>query len=310
MTRALTTGLGRKVAALSFWLALALCYVFLPDRLPLITQMLIVGLFAVSLDLILGYAGILTLGHAAFFGLGAYAAGLLAVYGWAEPFSGLLLAGLLGGIAGYAFSWLVTQGTDLTRLMISIAVCVLLSELAIQYSALTGGIDGLQGIVLSPVFGFFEFDLYGRTAFVYSYVLVLAAFLVARKIVRSPFGVSLRGIHMNPLRMRALGVPVDKRLRMAYCFSAALAALAGGLLAQTTQFVGIESLSFGRSAEVLIILVLGGTGWLYGGLVGAIVYMAAQDHLASLSPEYWMLGLGLLLIVVALVRRPSLTWFK
>lgn len=303
MTPPLNTVLGRRVVALSFWLALASCYFFLPERLPLITQMLIVGLFAVSLDLILGYAGMLTLGHAAFFGLGAYAAGLLAVHGWAEPLSGLLVAVVLGGVAGYAFSWLVTKGTDLTRLMITIAVCALLGELAIQYSNLTGGTDGLQGIVLAPVFGFFEFDLYGRTAFVYSYVLVLAAFFVTRQIVRSPFGMSLRGIRMNPLRMRSLGVPVDQRLRMAYCFSAALAALAGGLLAQTTQFVGIESLGFERSAEVLIILVLGGAGRLYGGLVGAIVYMAAHDSLASVSPEYWMLGLGLLLIVVAFTRR-------
>lgn len=288
-----------------FWLALALCYFLLPERLPLITQMLIMGLFAVSLDLILGYAGLLTLGHAAFFGLGAYAAGLLAVHGWAEPFSGLLAALVVGGVAGYVFSWLVIQGTDLTRLMISIAVCVLLSELAIQYSSVTGGTDGLQGIVLAPVLGFFDFDLYGQTAFVYTYVLVLAAFFVVKKMVCSPFGVSLRGIHSNPLRMQALGVPVGQRLRMAYCFSAALAALAGGLLAQTTQFVGIESLGFGLSAEVLIILVLGGTGWLYGGLVGAIVYMAAHDSLASLSPAYWMLGLGLLLIAVALARRQA-----
>ncbi|NYT64500.1 branched-chain amino acid ABC transporter permease [Alcaligenaceae bacterium] len=286
-----------------FWLALALCYFFLPQKLPLLTQMLIVGLFAVSLDLALGYAGILTVGHAAFFGAGAYTAGWLATHGWNEPFSGVLMALVACALLGYLLSGLVVRGADLTRLMITIAVCVLLGELAMQYADITGGSDGMHGIEIANVLGYFEFDLYGRTGFVYAYGMVLVAFLVVRRIVQSPFGVSLRGIHQNRLRMQALGSPVGQRLRMAYCLSAAIAGVAGALLAQTTQFVGIESLSFHRSAEVLIILVLGGTGRLYGGLIGAIVYMAVHNWLADASPEYWMLGLGLLLIAVALVGR-------
>lgn len=298
----------RRTALLEvvFWLALASCYFFLPQKLPLLTQMLIVGLFAVSLDLALGYAGILTVGHAAFFGAGAYTAGWLAVHGWTEPFSGVLAALAVCALLGYLLSWLVVRGADLTRLMITIAVCVLLGELAVQYAGVTGGSDGMHGIEIADVLGRFEFDLYGRTGFVYAYGMVLAAFLVARRIVHSPFGVSLHGIRLNRLRMQALGGPVDRRLRMAYCLSAAIAGVAGALLAQTTQFVGIESLSFQRSAEVLIILVLGGTGRLYGGLIGAIVYMAVHSWLADASPEYWMLGLGLLLIVVALFGRGGL----
>ncbi|MBP6019280.1 MAG: branched-chain amino acid ABC transporter permease [Burkholderiaceae bacterium] len=294
------------LAEVVFWLALASCYFFLPQKLPLLTQMLIVGLFAVSLDLALGYAGILTVGHAAFFGAGAYTAGWLAVHGWAEPFSGVLAALVVCAVLGYLLSWLVVRGADLTRLMITIAVCVLLGELAVQYSGITGGSDGLHGIEMADVLGRFEFDLYGRTGFVYAYGVVLVAFLVTRRIVQSPFGVSLRGIHQNRVRMQALGAPVDRRLRMAYCISAAIAGVAGALLAQTTQFVGIESLSFHRSAEVLIILVLGGTGRLYGGLIGAIAYMTVHSWLADASPEYWMLGLGVLLIVVALFGRGGL----
>lgn len=287
----------------AFWLALASSYFLLPDHLTLLSQVLIFGLFAVSLDMALGYAGILTVGHAAFFGCGAYAAGLLAKHGWSEPFSGLLLALLVCGALGYVLSYLVVRGADLTRLMITIGVCVLLAELANRLSGITGGTDGLQGITIAPVFGTFEFDLWGKTAFVYSFAVVLLTFLLARLIVRSPFGLALRGIHDSRKRMQAIGSPVAARLRMAYAFSAAIAGVAGALLAQTSQFVGIESLSFSRSAEILIILVLGGTGRLYGGLVGAIVYMLVHDWFADMNPQYWMFWLGIFLIAAVMLGR-------
>lgn len=287
----------------AFWLLLASSFWLMPDHLTLLSQILILGLFAVSLDLALGYAGILTVGHAAFFGCGAYAAGLLAKHGWGEPFSGLLLALLVCAALGYALSYLIVRGADLTRLMITIGVCVLFGELANRLSGITGGTDGLQGIVIDPVLGLFEFDLWGKTAFVYAFVVVLAMFLVTRLIVSSPFGLALRGIHDSRKRMQAIGSPVAARLRMAYCFSAALAGVAGALMAQTSQFVGIEALSFNRSAEILIILVLGGTGRLYGGLIGAIVYMLVHDWFADLNPQYWMFWLGIFLIAVVMVGR-------
>ncbi|QDF96360.1 branched-chain amino acid ABC transporter permease [Azoarcus sp. DD4] len=286
-----------------FWAALASSYFLLPDHLTLLSQVLIFGLFAVSLDMALGYAGILTVGHAAFFGCGAYAAGLLARHGWSEPFSGLLLALLVCGALGYILSYLVVRGADLTRLMITIGVCVLLAELANRLSGITGGTDGLQGITMDPVLGVFEFDLWGRTAFIYSFAMVLVAFLLARLIVRSPFGLALRGIHDSRKRMQAIGSPVEARLRMAYAFSAAIAGVAGALLAQTSQFVGIESLSFNRSAEILIILVLGGTGRLYGGMIGAIVYMLVHDWFADMNPQYWMFWLGIFLIAAVMLGR-------
>jgi len=286
-----------------FWLALASSFFLLPDKLTLMSQIMIFGLFAVSLDMALGYAGILTVGHAAFFGAGAYAAGLLAKHGWSEPFSGLLFALLLCVALGYVLSYLVVRGADLTRLMITIGVCMLLAELANRLSSITGGTDGLQGVVIAPVLGLFEFDLFGKTAFAYAYGVVLVVFLGVRLVLRSPFGLTLRGIHDSRKRMLAIGSPVEARLRMAYALSAGVAGIAGALLAQTTQFVGIESIGFNRSAEVLIILVLGGTGRLYGGLIGAIVYMLVHDWFADLNPQYWMFWLGIFLIAAVMLGR-------
>ena len=284
-----------------FWLLMASTFFLFPDHRTLITQMMIMGLFAVSLDMALGYAGILTVGHAAFFGAGAYAAGLWAKHGWSEPFSGLIVAIAVCAVLGYLLSYLVVRGADLTRLMITIGLCVLLGETANRLAGITGGTDGLQGIEIQPILGMFEFDLYGKTGFVYTFIVVLLGFLVVRRILRSPFGLALRGIHDSSKRMQAIGSPVQSRLRMAYCFSAAIAGLAGALMAQSTQFVGIESLSINRSAEILIILVLGGTGHLYGGLIGAFVYMLVHEKFADMNPEYWMFWIGCFLIAVVLL---------
>ncbi|MFZ3117528.1 MAG: branched-chain amino acid ABC transporter permease [Variovorax sp.] len=303
MTRITLSPQRLRWAEVAFWLALASCFFLLPDKLTLMSQILIFGLFAVSLDMALGYAGILTVGHAAFFGAGAYAAGLLAKHGWGEPFTGLLVALAVCAALGYLLSYLVVRGADLTRLMITIGVCVLLAELANRLSGITGGTDGLQGMVMWPVLGLFEFDLYGKTAFLYAFGVVLVMFLGVRLILRSPFGLALRGIHDSRKRMLAIGSPVASRLRMAYALSAAVAGVAGALLAQTTQFVGIESIGFNRSAEVLIILVLGGTGRLYGGMIGALVYMLVHDAFADLNPEYWMFWLGIFLIAAVMVGR-------
>ena len=290
-------------AEIAVWLLLAATFFLVPDKLALMSQILIFGLFAVSLDMALGYAGILTVGHAAFFGAGAYAAGLLAKHGWGDPLLGLAVALLCCAVLGYALSCLVVRGTDLARLMITLGVCMLFAELANRLAPITGGTDGLQGMVVAPVLGLFEFDLFGKTAFWYAYAVVLAVFLLVRLMLHSPFGLALRGIHDSRKRMLAIGSPVEARLRMAYCFSAAVAGTAGALLAQTTQFVGIESIGFNRSAEILIILVLGGTGRLYGGLVGAVVYMLLHDAFAELDPQYWMFWLGTFLIAAVMLGR-------
>ena len=303
MKRISITSSRLRLAEAAFWLALAASFFLLPDKRALMSQILIFGLFAVSLDMALGYAGILTVGHAAFFGAGAYVAGLLAKHAWPDPTLGLLAALAVCAALGYALSHLVVRGTDLARLMITIGVCLLLFELANRLSGITGGTDGLQGMVVAPLFGLFEFDLFGTTAFWYAFGVVLGMFLLVRRVLHSPFGLALRGIHDSRKRMLAIGAPVEARLRMAYCFSAAVAGVAGALLAQTTQFVGIESIGFNRSAEVLIILVLGGTGRLYGGMIGAIVYMLVHDWFADLNPQYWMFWLGIFLIAAVMLGR-------
>ncbi|MDE2202636.1 MAG: branched-chain amino acid ABC transporter permease [Burkholderiaceae bacterium] len=287
----------------AFWCVPIAVFFLLPDYLVFGSQVLIVGLFALSLDLVLGYAGVVSLGHAGFFGLGAYTAGLLAAHGWGEPLTGLLAGALVAGLVGFCVSFLVVRGQDLTRLMVTLGVGLMLYEAANKMAFLTGGVDGLSGVTMHNLLGTFEFDLEGRTAYVYSLSVLFLVFVVLRRLVRSPFGLSLRGIQQGPKRMPAIGADVRMRLVAAFSVSAAIAGIAGGLLAQTTQFVGLDSLGFSRSAELLIMLVLGGAGRLYGALIGAAVFMVAQDVLSGINPVYWQFWIGVLLMVIVLFAR-------
>ena len=288
---------------IAFWLVPVAAYFAFTGYLVLISQIMIVGLFALSLDLILGYAGIVSLGHAAFFGLGAYTAGLLAVHGWGEPLTGLLAAAVVAGLFGYVTSFLVVRGQDLTRLMVTLGIGLMLFEAANKAAFITGGVDGLSGMMVGKLFGVFEFDLNGKTAYVYSLAVLFVLFVAIRRLVQSPFGLSLIGIREGGRRMPAIGVDVNRRLGAVFTIGAAVAGVAGALLAQTTQFVGLDMLSFPRSAELLIILVLGGTGRLYGALIGAAVFMVAQDYISGLNPAYWQFYIGLLLVLIVLFAR-------
>jgi branched-chain amino acid transport system permease protein len=294
----------RPLEALPWFAAVAAYFVY-PDYLPLGAQILINVLFALSVDLILGYAGIATLGQAAFFGAGAYTAGLLAVYGWGEPISGLVVAGLVAGIIGFLSGAVILRTRSLTLLMLTLMIAVMLQEAANKAGSITGGADGLQGMDrnLLPILGLFRFDLFGRTAYLYCLALLFLAWLAARRIVHSPFGRSLTGIRENEARMRAIGSPVFRRRLVIYAISAAMAGIAGGLLAQTTQFVALEVLSFERSGSVLIMLIIGGVGRLYGAFIGVPLYMIAQDRFAQADPVYWDFWIGLLLIIVVLFAR-------
>ena len=288
---------------IAIWLIPLPCLFLFPGYLVLASQVFIVALFALSLDLILGYAGVVSLGHAAFFGVGAYTAGLLASHGWGEPLSGLLAAAAVASALGFMVSFLVVRGGDLTRLMVTLGIGQLLFEAANRAADITGGVDGLSGVTMWKLLALFPFDLEGRVAFLYSLAVLFACFALARRVMASPFGLSVRAIREAAHRMPALGTPVRQRLVAVFTFSAGLAGIAGALLAQTTQFVGLEVLSFTRSAEVLIILVLGGTGRLYGALVGAPLFMLAQDYLSGLSAVYWQFWLGLLLVAIVLFAR-------
>ena len=288
-----------KALEVVFWLCTLLPFVLAPNYLSLASQIAITALFALSLDLILGYAGIVSLGHAAFFGTGAYAAGLLAKHYWTEPLSGLLIAALSAGLMGYAMSHIVVRFRHLALIMLTLGLGLLVHEAANSASALTGGADGLQGFRVPSVLGF-GFDLYGRTAYAYALVVLFLCFLISRRIIHSPFGLALRGIRENATRMPAIGAPSRAHLRKVYTIAALMAGIAGALLTHTTSTVSLEVLSFGRSADVLVILILGGAGRLYGGIIGAIVYMVARDQFSGINPQYWYFWIGLLLVAVVL----------
>ena len=303
--------LGRRArwrwAEVAFWL-LAFAALFLPaGKYLILNEIAILALFALSLDLVLGYAGIVSLGHAAFFGLGAYAAGLLAKHVTGDPLAGLALATIAAALLGFLTSFLVLRGSDLTRLMVTLGVALVMGELANALPGITGGADGLQGVAMAPLLGRFEFDLYGRTAYAYSLTTLFVLVLVARRVVHSPFGLSLMAIRRNPLRAAALGVPVSARVIAAYTLAAAYAGTAGALLAQTTAFVSLDVFDFHRSADVLLVLIIGGAGWLYGGIAGAILYKALQDGIATLTPQYWQFWIGLFLVIFVLVGRERMS---
>ena len=291
-----------------FWLvAFAAIWLF-PDRHLILTEIAWLGLFALSLDLILGYAGIISLGHAAFFGLGAYTAALLAKYEIInEPVLAMLVAGLAAMVLGFVTSFLVLRGSDLTRLMVTLGVALVLRELANRYGWLTGGADGLQGVSIKPVLGMFRLDMFGHTGYTYCLVVLFILFLIARRLVNSPFGLSLMSVKGNPLRASAIGISVDARLIAIYTVAAGYAGIAGALLAQTTAFASLEVFSFDRSADLLLILIIGGAGYLYGGLIGAIIFKFMQDYLSVLTPQYWPFWIGLVLVVIVLVGRERIT---
>ena len=279
----------------------------------IINEIAIVALFALSLDLILGYAGIVSLGHAAFFGMGAYCAALFAKFIMPDPLVGLLVGMGAAGLLGALCSATILRGTDLTRLMVTLGAGLILMELANKLDWLTGGADGLQGVVMGPLLGQFEFDLSGRVAAWYSLTVLLVVFVVARRFVNSPFGATLKAIRDNRLRAMAIGISVNSRLAVLYTVAAMLAGAAGALLAQTTGFASLDVFEFHRSADVMLILVIGGVGWLYGGVAGAIVFKLMQDAISSITPQYWTFWIGLFLVVLVLVGRERLirpwTWF-
>ncbi len=287
-----------------FWLLAASAIVLFPNRYLILTEIAWLALFAMSLDLILGYAGIVSLGHAAFFGVGAYSAGLLAVHDIVgEPVLALLVAGLAAMLLGFVTSFLVMRGADLTRLMVTLGIALLLRELANRFSNITGGFDGLQGIEMKPILGLLAFDMFGKAGFIYCLVVLFVLFLLARRIVHSPFGLSLRAIRNNPLRAAAIGIPVNRRLIAIYSIAAFFAGVAGALSTQTTALASLDVFSFDRSADLLLVLVIGGTGYLYGGLIGAVAFKLLQELFSTLTPQYWQFWIGLVLVVIVLVGR-------
>ncbi len=286
------------------WIAAVAVFFLLPDYLSLGARVLTYILFALSLDLILGYAGIITLGHAAFFGFGAYVTGIMAAkMGITDPIIQLLVSGVAAGLLGLITGAVILRTHGLTQLMLTLAIAAVCLEIANKATDLTGGADGLSGVIIAPILGMFKFDLYGKTAYLWSLALVFGGWWLIRRLIYSPFGVALTGMRENSTRMHAIGAPVYWRLVVVYTISAAIAGVAGALLTQTNQFVGLNVLGFEPSGELLVMLILGGVGRLYGAFVGPVVFLIAQDYLAKQFPEYWYFGIGLMLVIVVLFAR-------
>ncbi len=281
---------------------LTLASVFLlGDSYYLLASLVVVAaLFALSLDLLVGYAGVVTIGHALFFGIGAYAAGIASIHGWGEPLTGLAIGAAAAAAVGAVLGAVILRTARFTLLMLTMAASFGGNEIANKAAWLTGGVDGLSGMSTWPLFGRFEFDLYGRTGYAYAAGVAALALIGMRWLVHAPFGQSIMAIRDNPARAAALGMAVLPRLVLVFSLSAGLAGLAGALQAEVTQFVGLKDIGFELSATTLVMLALGGAGRLYGGVLGAAAYMVAQDALAKDDPVGWQLWLGALVVAVVL----------
>jgi branched-chain amino acid transport system permease protein len=302
------TAMRDLIAVLILAAVAVLGYLLFPSNLALLTRIIAVMLLVLSLDLVTGYSGVATLGHATVFGAGAYAAGIFAAkFGVTDPLLMLAIGAVAGAIAGALSSLIILRGHGLSQLVLSIAVVSLAHEAANKLSAWTSGSDGLSGIAPAPLLGMFRFDLFGRTAFSMAVVLLIAVFVVLRIIVRSPFGMLCRGIKQDPIRVRAMGAPVYFTLVKMYAIAGAVAGLGGALSAIATKVVGLDSLSFTMSAEALVMLVLGGTGKLYGAMIGTLVFVWFEDRVSAINPFHWLTIVGVLLVVVVLFAPKGLT---
>jgi branched-chain amino acid transport system permease protein len=282
-------------------------YYLFPNNLALLTRIIAIAFLVLSIDLVTGYCGVATLGHAALFGAGAYAAGIASAhYGVSDPLLMTVIGALAGAAAGLFSGLIILRAHGLPQLVLSIAVIHLFHEAANKASSWTGGSDGLSGISPTALLGIFEFDLWGRTSYIYGLVLLLVVFVLLQLLVRSPFGMLARGVREDPLRVSAMGASVQSVLLRMYAISGVVAGLGGALNAISTQVVGLDSLSFTLSAEALVMLVLGGTGSLYGALIGTVAFMWFEDVVSAANPFHWLTMVGALLIAVVLFAPKGL----
>lgn len=278
-------------------------YWLFPGNLLILTRIATLAIFVMSLDLITGYGGLPTLGHAALFGVGAYGAGLCAKFLSSDPLLGLLVAAGCGALLGLVSGAFLVRYRGLTFLMLTIAVVEIMHNLASKLQGITGGDDGLAGFEVAPIFGKFEFDMFGVTGYWYSAIGLLVSYAILKQIMSSPFGLCCVGIRENRDRMSANGTRIFPQLLKLYVIAGTFAGLAGGFSAQINTIVGLDSLGFALSADALVMLVLGGSGNLVGAIIGTALFTGIHHFAASANPFHWLFVIGGLLMLVVFLPK-------
>ncbi len=297
---------GRKLAVLvCIWAALLLAPYWMPPLggyTALGTRVLILGLAAMSVNFLLGFTGVLSFGHAAYFGLGAYGAGLSLKYLAPSTPISLLMGMLLGGLAGAILGMLIVRRRGVYFAMVTIAFGQVFYYIAFQWSSLTGGDDGLRGFSRQPLdLGFFSIDILSNPDNFYFFVLFCFAIIVAVMgfILRSPFGRTMLAIRENERRARFLGIPVERHIWIVFTASCFFMGFAGALYALLNNFADPKGLHFSQSGDFVMMAVMGGMRSFWGPLLGAAVFVVLQDYLSSVTVN-WMSFVGLLFVLVVL----------
>jgi branched-chain amino acid transport system permease protein len=299
-------GTFKLIVLVAMWAALLLA----PNWMPLLggytalgTRVLVLGLAAMSVNFLLGFTGVLSFGHAAYFGLGAYGAGFcLKFLAPSTPLS-LLCGMLLGGIAGALLGALIVRRRGVYFAMVTIAFGQVFYYIAFRWSSVTGGDDGLRGFSRQPLdFGLFSIDILSNPTYFYYFVLVCFALIAAVMafILRSPFGRTMIAIRENERRARFLGIPVERHIWIAFTLSCFFMGFAGALYALTNNFADPRGLHYSQSGDFVMMAVMGGMRTFWGPLLGAAVFVVLQDYLSSITVN-WMSFVGMLFVAVVLL---------
>jgi branched-chain amino acid transport system permease protein len=267
------------------------------------TRVLVLGLAAMSVNFLLGFTGVLSFGHAAYFGLGAYGAGLSLKFLAASTPLSLASGTLLGGIIGALLGAIIVRRRGVYFAMVTIAFGQVFYYIAFQWSSLTGGDDGLRGFTRQPLhLGLMDIDILSSANTFYYFVLLCFALAAAVMgyILRSPFGRTMIAIRENERRARFLGIPVERHIWIAFTISCFFMGFAGGLYALVNNFADPRGLHYSQSGDFVMMAVMGGMRSFWGPLLGAAVFVVIQDYISSVTVN-WMSFVGMLFVAVVLL---------
>jgi branched-chain amino acid transport system permease protein len=293
------------LTAVIIWALLLMVPVWLPmlgGYTALAGRVVVLGLAAMSFNLLLGFTGVMSFGHAAYFGLGAYGAGLTLKYLTASTPLAMLAGVLLGGLAGTLFGLLIVKRRGVYFAMVTVAFGQIAFYVAYSWDALTGGYDGLRGFSRAPLnLGFITVDITNNSTAFYYFLLVVFAIATGLQglLLASPFGRTLLAIRENERRARFLGIPIERHIWMSFSISCCFTALAGSLYALLNNFADPMGLHYSLSGEIVIMTVMGGMRAFWGPLVGAALFVVLQDYISSMTVN-WMSFVGLIFVLVVL----------